>query len=353
MTDITISFLVDREKQGGVMESWYKLYTWVNYTVLMLLLQIFWKISQISNYFKQKPIEDGKTERTFVLTPLTRDYKFRRHIRSMSDVQSSTPYRLPFRAKNNLMLTYDSDTRTRRTYNRYDSSDSSDYMCKAFTDFPNAKLCLENADINKIVPKIPQIENQRRGAYRFSLWNKKIDSDWDQRDIPSSLIVNVLKMKILAILFILKLINADPTPIVLWHGMGDTCCFSFSLGSFKIFLEDQIPDVYVHSLRIGDSIIEDMENGYFMSPNKQVDYVCDKISNDRKLRHGFHAIGFSQGCQFFRAVIQRCGHKLPQVKNFISLGGQHQGVYGLPHCGALQHQSCDYIRKLLNYAAYY
>ncbi|XP_038206356.1 uncharacterized protein LOC119828306 [Zerene cesonia] len=130
MTDISLSLLVDREKQGGAMESCYKLYTWINHTLLMLLLQIFWKMSQISDYFKQKSVEENKT-RTFVFTPLTKEYKYRRHIRSMSDVQSSTPYRLPFRSKKNFSLTYDSDTRTRTimAYNRQkiESSDSSDY----------------------------------------------------------------------------------------------------------------------------------------------------------------------------------------------------------------------------------
>ncbi|XP_047993219.1 palmitoyl-protein thioesterase 1-like isoform X2 [Leguminivora glycinivorella] len=53
-----------------------------------------------------------------------------------------------------------------------------------------------------------------------------------------------------------------------------------------------------------------------------------------------------------RGMIQRCGHKLPPIKSFISLGGQHQGVYGLPHCMAVSHKTCDYIRELLNYAAY-
>nr|AHH80648.1 thioesterase-Ap [Antheraea pernyi] len=134
--------------------------------------------------------------------------------------------------------------------------------------------------------------------------------------------------------------------------MGDTCCFSFSLGSFKIFLERNIPGVYVLSLRIGNDTVEDFENGYFMNPNKQVNYVCEQIASDPKLANGFNAIGFSQGCQFMRAVIQRCGHKLPPIKNYISLGGQHQGVYGIPHCGALKYETCDYIRKLLNFAAY-
>ena len=49
-----------------------------------------------------------------------------------------------------------------------------------------------------------------------------------------------------------------------------------------------------------------------------------------------------------RAVAQRC----PQgMKNLITFGGQHQGVYGLPKCGA-NHIICDYVRRLLNYGAY-
>lgn len=153
-------------------------------------------------------------------------------------------------------------------------------------------------------------------------------------------------------LLLIKLISATPTPIVLWHGMGDTCCMSFSLGSFKIFLEKNIPGVYVLSLQIGNNTVEDFENGYFMNPNLQVEYVCEKLAADPKLSNGFNVMGFSQGSQFIRAVVQRCGHKLPPIKNMVSLGGQHQGIYGIPHCGALRHETCDDVRKLLNYAAY-
>lgn len=52
------------------------------------------------------------------------------------------------------------------------------------------------------------------------------------------------------------------------------------------------------SLRIGNSTVEDYENGYIMNPNKQVEYVCKVLAEDRKLTGGFHAIGFSQGSQF-------------------------------------------------------
>ncbi|XP_059054043.1 uncharacterized protein LOC131848259 [Achroia grisella] len=137
MSEFSLSKLLwVRDSEGaGAMESCYKLYTWVSHTILMLLLQIFWKMSQISDYFKDKPIEDKKTDRALVFTPLTKESKFRRHIRSMSDVQSSTPNRLPFRSRkgSSQILMYDSDTRARRirSYNRHmqsDSSDSSDYI---------------------------------------------------------------------------------------------------------------------------------------------------------------------------------------------------------------------------------
>ncbi|XP_012262178.2 palmitoyl-protein thioesterase 1 [Athalia rosae] len=145
-------------------------------------------------------------------------------------------------------------------------------------------------------------------------------------------------------------VAGDPAPIVLWHGMGDSCCFSFSLGAVKIILEQNIPGVYVTSIRIGNSEIEDVENSYFRKVDDQVNQVCEQLANDTRLQGGYNAIGFSQGAQFLRAVAQRCPN--PQMKNLISIGGQHQGVYGLPHCGSLEHRLCDYMRKMLNYAAY-
>lgn len=51
---------------------------------------------------------------------------------------------------------------------------------------------------------------------------------------------------------------------------GDSCCFPFSLGSFKGFLEKQLPGVYVKSLRIGGSLMRDYESGFFIHPDIQV-----------------------------------------------------------------------------------
>uniref|UniRef100_A0A146L3N2 Palmitoyl-protein thioesterase 1 n=1 Tax=Lygus hesperus TaxID=30085 RepID=A0A146L3N2_LYGHE len=140
-----------------------------------------------------------------------------------------------------------------------------------------------------------------------------------------------------------------PTPIVLWHGMGDSCCNPLSLGSFKAFLISTLPGVYVKSLEIGDGIVEDTMNGFFMNANKQVEEACRLIRSDSRLQGGYNAIGFSQGGQFLRAVAQRCPNGM---KKLISFGGQHQGIYGFPHCFYPNHAMCNYVRIMLDKAAY-
>ncbi|KAK8375985.1 hypothetical protein O3P69_008602 [Scylla paramamosain] len=89
-----------------------------------------------------------------------------------------------------------------------------------------------------------------------------------------------------------------PTPLVIWHGMGDTCCFFFSMGRIKKMVEERIPGIYVRSLMIGDNIIADEEHGYFGNVNSQVEEVCQKLASDPELQGGYHAMGFSQGGQF-------------------------------------------------------
>ncbi|XP_043595258.1 palmitoyl-protein thioesterase 1 isoform X2 [Bombus pyrosoma] len=145
-------------------------------------------------------------------------------------------------------------------------------------------------------------------------------------------------------------VQIDSHPVVLWHGMGDSCCFSFSLGRIKKLIENRIPDIYVYSIRLGNNEIEDVENSYFGNINEQIQEVCQQLLKNERLKNGYNAIGFSQGAQFLRAVIQRCPN--PPVKNFISLGGQHQGVFGLPNCGTLKPKICNYITRMIKYGAY-
>ncbi|XP_031234391.1 palmitoyl-protein thioesterase 1 isoform X1 [Mastomys coucha] len=142
----------------------------------------------------------------------------------------------------------------------------------------------------------------------------------------------------------------SPPPLVIWHGMGDSCCNPMSMGAIKKMVEKEIPGIYVLSLKIGKNTIEEMENSFFMNVNLQVSMVCQILKKDPKLQQGYNAIGFSQGGQFLRAVAQRC--PTPPMMTLISVGGQHQGVFGLPRCPGESSHVCDFIRKSLNAGAY-
>uniref|UniRef100_A0A0L8HBF9 Palmitoyl-protein thioesterase 1 n=1 Tax=Octopus bimaculoides TaxID=37653 RepID=A0A0L8HBF9_OCTBM len=154
----------------------------------------------------------------------------------------------------------------------------------------------------------------------------------------------------LIVLICFHLAGAQHPPVVLWHGMGDSCCNPLSMGSIKNAIEESLPGIYVRSLMIGNNIIEDIENGFLMNSNLQITKVCEMLAADKKLVNGYNAIGFSQGGQFFRAVAQRCS--VPPMWNLISVGGQHQGVFGIPHCPGKNSTLCDMIRKMLNMGAY-
>lgn len=81
-------------------------------------------------------------------------------------------------------------------------------------------------------------------------------------------------------------------PVVLWHGMGDSCCNPLSLGTIIKLIEREItPAPYIHSIRIGSNIEEDTANGFFMNANHQIDYACKLLNDDKNLTQGYHAIG--------------------------------------------------------------
>ena len=115
-------------------------------------------------------------------------------------------------------------------------------------------------------------------------------------------------------------------------------------------IETELAGVYVHSIMIGNNIIADMENGFFKDTNKQIDMACEMIAMDPELQDGYNALGFSQGGQFLRAIAQRCPN--PPMKNLVTVGSQHQGVFGFPNCPGELVFFCDIVRDLLNYGVY-
>jgi palmitoyl-protein thioesterase len=140
------------------------------------------------------------------------------------------------------------------------------------------------------------------------------------------------------------------------------------MGRIQKLVESQLPGVYVYSIMVGQSVAEDELNGFFMNVNDQVKFVCEKLASDPNLKDGFNAIGFSQGSQFFRAYVESTdtppllthqnsslqiliysflfcfvGCNSPPVYNLISIGGQHQGVFGFPRCPGQSHPSLTFV----------
>ena len=109
-------------------------------------------------------------------------------------------------------------------------------------------------------------------------------------------------------------------------------------------LEKQLPGVFVYSIEVGSDLVEDELNGFFMNANHQIRYVHDKLQQIEQLKHGFNAIGFSQGGQFLRAYVERFND--PPIYTLVSMGGQHQGVFG-------ESQLVDFSVKLEKFVAYF
>ncbi|GMR58459.1 hypothetical protein PMAYCL1PPCAC_28654 [Pristionchus mayeri] len=143
--------------------------------------------------------------------------------------------------------------------------------------------------------------------------------------------------------------SSKPLPIVIWHGMGDSCCNPLSMGAIQKHLEEKIPGVHVHSLRLGDSFVSDTKKSFFANMNQLVALACNHINADPELSNGYNAIGFSQGGLFLRALAQRCAK--PQMNNLISIGGPQMGIFGLPYCIG-DNFICNSVRWLLEQGAY-
>jgi len=137
--------------------------------------------------------------------------------------------------------------------------------------------------------------------------------------------------------------------------MGDSCCSLGSIGSVKKLIEDNL-GVFVHSISTGSTEYYDIWSSFFGNVNDQVAEVCAELKELKELKHGFNAVGFSQGGQFLRAVVERCGHELPPIHTLITLGAQHQGVMNAPGCktdlAGAAGKACSVMQVMLGRGAY-
>jgi hypothetical protein len=58
--------------------------------------------------------------------------------------------------------------------------------------------------------------------------------------------------------------------VVLWHGMGDSCCDPDTMGRVAGLIQEALPGTFVHSIQVGDDPENDANAGFFGNINEQV-----------------------------------------------------------------------------------
>jgi palmitoyl-protein thioesterase len=150
----------------------------------------------------------------------------------------------------------------------------------------------------------------------------------------------------------LRRLDENQLPVVLAHGMGDSC-FNDGMQHITAKVSEMLGGVYTVCVPTGETQSEDTKNGYFLSMNANVDLFAEGVRQDPNLQKGFHAIGFSQGNNVIRGYIARMNE--PAVNTFISINGVNAGIGAVPYCRPELTGSfsmCDLLMETASHRAY-
>ena len=67
------------------------------------------------------------------------------------------------------------------------------------------------------------------------------------------------------------------TPIVIWHGLGQSCCDPDGIGRVKSVIANTTKS-YIVAIKIGNSVLDDTINGFFTPVNQQVQLGYNELS---------------------------------------------------------------------------
>jgi len=134
-------------------------------------------------------------------------------------------------------------------------------------------------------------------------------------------------------------------PIVLSHGMGDSCWNTNSMGSIISAIKNYTK-TEVECVPTGNNQTEDTRSGYLIDLGDAIDVFAANVRTKTHLKNGFDAIGFSQGNIILRGYMQK--YNDPPVNNFISVHGPLMGVSSMPHCDPTKSPGCEAIAHFLS-----
>ncbi|KAI5294437.1 hypothetical protein KEM52_004025 [Ascosphaera acerosa] len=135
-------------------------------------------------------------------------------------------------------------------------------------------------------------------------------------------------------------------PLVIWHGLGDSYG-NPGMKEIATLAQDVNPGTYVYTVKLGDTPNADREASFLGNVTAQIDAVCEQLARDRivSTAPAVNALGFSQGGQFLRGLIERCGST--RVHNLVTFGSQHAGIYAFQQCESFFDFVCRSAEALL------
>ncbi|EPX75144.1 palmitoyl protein thioesterase-dolichol pyrophosphate phosphatase fusion 1 [Schizosaccharomyces octosporus yFS286] len=124
--------------------------------------------------------------------------------------------------------------------------------------------------------------------------------------------------------------DGNQTPVVIWHGLGD----SYDSISLKRIVKrvEEITGASVFVIHIGSTGLGDLKAGYIGNVQEQIDGICTQLSSIEELKDGFHGIGVSQGGLFLRGLHETC--EFAKIRTLLSVGSPQNGVFNFPGCSA-------------------
>lgn len=131
-------------------------------------------------------------------------------------------------------------------------------------------------------------------------------------------------------------IKSEPLPLVIWHGLGDRYDAD-GLQSVGELAQEVHPETYVYYIRIDDDGGQDRSATFLGNLTEQVSSVCEALHDNPKLKDSktgevrVDALGFSQGGQFLRGLLQRCDGL--SMRSLVTFGSQHNGIAQIKACG--------------------
>ncbi|KAK5112392.1 hypothetical protein LTR62_004355 [Meristemomyces frigidus] len=132
-------------------------------------------------------------------------------------------------------------------------------------------------------------------------------------------------------------VPSKPLPLIIWHGLGDKYDAE-GLKTTGILAKKVHPGTHVYYVRLDENGNSDRTASFFGNVTEQIEQVCQDIKQDPRLlapqlEDGLRvdALGFSQGGQFLRGLLERCDGL--SVRSLITFGSQHNGINEFQTCG--------------------